>query len=445
MIMVADAADRHGWEPLRLWKKDLQGAFNLLWFAPAAVHLLAFLLTAQLVVIHLAGMFGWTAMPHAFDVVTRYVRALVRHVIHQSSAADMYVDDIVGVSHQSHIESDMLRTDAAVRGLLGPEAIAVHKDETGRSLDWIGWSVDLDTRRVTLSRRNLLRTIYAFFNCELSNVFTLQAVERLASLASRCSTLARQMRPYTKSLYDCAALYASNHQRRHLSAAAKVDVLMWRTFLIAVHFDPVRVARPIMSFRSTPPTIIIEYDASLSAFGVGVSTLAPTPPHRMLGFAALPAPFAATVDSSFQNSYEYLAVVLGLLLARRAHLRSFSYVLAGDSISSLHWARNDRAASTLARRANIAFTLLSCDIDASVAETVHVPGTENVVYDGLSRGATAAAVHLDSDLQVHLSPEHPITRFLAICDPALPLVSHDDHLFLSADLLALLADPLFYA
>jgi hypothetical protein len=356
----------------------------------------------------------------------------------------MYVDDIVGVSHHSHLQSDMTRTDAAVRGLLGPDAIAVHKDETGRALDWIGWSVDLDTRCVTLSRRNLLRTVYAFFSCEVSDPFTLQTVERLASLASRCSTLARQMRPYTKSLYDCAAMYTSHHQRRHLTAAARVDILMWRTLLIAVHFDTVRVARPIESFRPSPPTVLIEYDASLSAFGVGVSILAPAPPHRMLGFTALNAPFEPTVDSSFQNSYEYLAVVLGLLLARRAHLRSFTYVLAGDSVSSLRWARNDRAASTLARRANIAFTLLSCDIDASVADTIHVPGHENVVYDGLSRGATAAAVKLDPALQVYLPPNHPITQFIALCDPSLPLVSHDAHLSLSADLLALLADPCFY-
>jgi hypothetical protein len=188
----------------------------------------------------------------------------------------------------------------------------------------------------------------------------------------------------------------------------------------------------------------IEYDASLSAFGVGISLITPTPPHNLLAFTALTAPFAPTTDSSYQNSYEYLAVLLGLLLARRAHLRSFTYILLGDSVSSLHWAQNDRASSSLARRANIAFTLLACDIDASVAETIHVPGIVNTVYDGLSRGATAAAVHLDAALQVHLTASHPITRFLAQCDPALPLLSHDDHLALSATLLDLLADPSFY-
>ena len=50
---------------------------------------------------------------------------------------------------------------------------------------------------------------------------------------------------------------------------------------------------------------------------------------------------------------EFLAVILGLLLAWRSNIRHFHYQLHGDSISSLAWAKADRVNSTLARRANI--------------------------------------------------------------------------------------------
>ena len=39
-------------------------------------------------------------------------------------------------------------------------------------------------------------------------------------------------------------------------------------------------------------------------------------PRTMLGFAVLPYPFVATTDSSFQNTYEYLAILLGLLMSK---------------------------------------------------------------------------------------------------------------------------------
>lgn len=435
MRMVLSMAARHGWDDLLLWKKDLQGAFNLLWIHPAHCARLAFLLSASLVVIHISGMFGWTGMPYVFDVVTRCLRYLVRLAI--TGASDMYVDDVMGVSTRANAAADMAACDATIRGLLGPHSVAANKDELGRSLDFIGWQVDLDSRRVTISHRNFLRTIHAFFGFDLSAAITLTRVQCLASLASRCSMLARQMRPFTRALHECAAQYSNPIQRRRLSATAKADVCLWRAFLVASHLDPLRVSRPITSFATREPTVRIEYDSSLSAFAVGVSTLHSGQPQLRV-FAVAESPFAPTTEARFQNTYEFLAVVLGLLLMRHLGLRSQAYSLHGDSISSLTWAASDRTASALARRANIGFTIVATDIDALVSDTVHVPGKLNTVYDGLSRGVDAATLGLDPALQLHLPPTHPFLHYLALCDPVLPLVTPDEHLTLAAAFLQLL-------
>lgn len=442
MCMVSAAADEHGWDSILLWKKDLQGAFNLLWFAPTMVHLLAFLLTNDVVVIHLAGMFGWVGMPFAFEVITRCLRILVAAVISGRSA--MYVDDLMAVSHRSRLHSDTSAADHAICGLLGPSAVAAGKDESGRALDWIGWHVNLDTKCVTLSQRNLCLTTYAFFSFDLEQRLTLSQVQRMASLASRCSLLARQMRPYTKALYDCASLYASSHIARRLSGPATSDVCMWRAFLVAAHFDCERLARPIVSFLPRAASVRMEYDASLTAFAVGVSVLDGAR-VRLLAFAALASPFPATEESRLQNTYEFLAVVLGLLLARRCRLANFSYDLLGDNVSSLRWASTDRAASSLARTANIALTVLASDIDAVVASTIHVPGVDNVTYDRLSRGASALDVGLDPTLQVHLPSHHPIAQYIALCNPLTDVPTATAHLQLTAALGVILADPSFYS
>lgn len=438
MHMVLRATEQYGWEEVVLWKKDLQGAFNLLWFRPADAHLLAFLLTSQLVVLHLAGMFGWVGMPFVFDVVTRCLRAIVRSVIR--GHADMYVDDLMAISRRSDLTSDMAAADSSIRALLGPHAVAPSKDESGRTLDWIGWSIDLDTRLVSLSHRNYLRTVYAFFFVDVTAPISLNHVQRMASLASRCSTLTRQMRPFTKALYDCAAMYSNGHQLRRLSALARADVEMWRWFLLAVHLDPARIARPIASFANRETDLLIQYDSSLSAFAVGVSTVRGDS-VSLLAFATVRSPFARTTDSRYQNTYEYLAVVLGLLLVHRAGIRCCAYSLHGDSVSSLQWASQDRAASTLARRANIAFTTIACEVDALVADTVHVPGVANTVYDGLSRGLSAHAVGLDPTKEVELPAEHPIYRYISLCDPTTPILTSTDHINLAAEFLRLLSDP----
>ncbi|KAJ1428579.1 hypothetical protein B484DRAFT_396717, partial [Ochromonadaceae sp. CCMP2298] len=128
MLMVLRAVELYGWDNIILWKKDLQGAFTLLWFRPADAHLLAFPLTDNIVAFHLAGMFGWVGMPFVFQVFTRALIALVAHVI--LGLCSMYVDDIMAVSTLADVDRDMTRTDAVINGLLGPQAIAKHKDES---------------------------------------------------------------------------------------------------------------------------------------------------------------------------------------------------------------------------------------------------------------------------------------------------------------------------
>lgn len=81
--MNLTSADLHGFDlhNLILWKKDLKGAFNLLNYNPDYCKWIAFLLTDDIVVIHFTGLFGWIGMPHAFQVLTRVLQALCRHII----------------------------------------------------------------------------------------------------------------------------------------------------------------------------------------------------------------------------------------------------------------------------------------------------------------------------------------------------------------------------
>jgi hypothetical protein len=121
--MVLTAADVHGWDQLILWKKDLKGAFNLLNYNPAFCKLFAFPLSDGVTMIHMAGLFGWIGMPHAFQVLTRSLQALCTHII--LGLCYWYVDDLMAVSTISSYLTDSTRVDNSVQHLLGETKISV--------------------------------------------------------------------------------------------------------------------------------------------------------------------------------------------------------------------------------------------------------------------------------------------------------------------------------
>jgi hypothetical protein len=139
--------------------------------------------------------------------------------------------------------------------------------------------------------------------------------------------------------------------------------------------------------------------------------------NRLVTYTALQLPFNVDNDSSNQNTMEFTAIVLGLLLAWRANLSNFYYDLHGDNRSSLAWAKSDRVNSVLARRANIIFTTLSMHLNANLAEAEHVPGVLNTVFDGLSRNVSPQELGLDPLLMYNATADDAIIRIVNLCNP----------------------------
>jgi hypothetical protein len=180
------------WEQVALFKMDLKGAYNLISFKTRFCKLFAVEMVGALVIIFLCGLFGWSATPAAFQVVTRAIVYELGQALYGDAV--MYVDDIVAVTDVTHLESDVAAARGICTGLLGDRAVADHKTETtaggeARRIDVIGYTLDLDKQVVTLSRRNCLKTIYAFFRVDTRRPVAVSTVQQLASLASRYSAI----------------------------------------------------------------------------------------------------------------------------------------------------------------------------------------------------------------------------------------------------------------
>jgi len=423
VLMVLTAVDIHGWSNLLLWKKDLKGAFNLLNYNPAYCRLFAFLLSDDMVMIHLAGLFGWIGMPHAFQVLTRSLQAMCSHII--SGLCHWYVDDLMAVSHVASQQHDSDVVDVNVQQLLGEGSIAKNKSFSARQLEFLGWIFDLDTQTITLCDRNLHKLIHALFSFTTNSKISVAHVQRIASLTSRASMLNPHMRSYTHELHIITSGYTQPHVKFALSLLAQSDIMMWRSFVLILVADPTKLSRSMESFRPKDPFYCFKYDASLERIAVGVFLMSD---DSLVAFAAVDLPFVVTDEARRQNTMEFIAIVFGLLLCWRLQLAHFHYDLHGDSMSSLAWARHSRVNSVIARRSNIIFTTLSMHLDSHVATTQHVPGTLNTVFDGLSRNKTPSEVGLDISKMYNADDDTSILKFLQLCDPDAVIDDLESHL-----------------
>lgn len=436
--MILAMVEEHGWDNIELWKMDLKAAFTLMWFKEQVVQRLAFELTEGFTMIHIAGFFGWTGTPFAFEAITRVLRHYVGALLQGKLC--MYVDDLLACSLKTQRQGDMQTARDAITRLLGSNAVEDKKSEWGRVLEALGWRINLDTRTVTMSDLNLAKTLYAFYTVREDRPVEVRVIEGLASRASRCATVCRAMRPYKAALYRALrGLNRNAHTHVVLSEEAQVDVWMWRAYLAAIECDPLRMERALTTFVTEAPQLVICFDASLEGYGIGICTIPQEGAQgdvwgNLIAYTALKVPFAirdqtTRSESSYQNHCEFVAVVIGMWLAGRMGYKNVSYILKGDSVSALTWAKDDRADSDICRKASICFSLLSIHLGMSVADIVHIPGIDNIICDGLSRGIDASDLGLPREKFIDFYSDEAGMEYLTQCDPLTSVGGVEQHVY----------------
>jgi hypothetical protein len=146
--------------------------------------------------------------------------------------------------------------------------VEYEKTEEGRKLDTIGWTICIDTQRVGLARKNMLKTFYGLINLNEREPVSLLELQQVASWAARYSLVCRQLRPFTRALYSCIQHYTNKYVKVKLSEDAVNTVNMWRYLFICLEINPKKYERAISSFHDYPSTIFLEYDASLTGVGI---------------------------------------------------------------------------------------------------------------------------------------------------------------------------------
>lgn len=386
VAMVLRVAEEEGWDNIILYKMDLRSAFSLLQILPEDVGLSAFELTNGLTLIQATGWFGWTGMPGTFQVVTRTLVTTAREQPGFTGELDMFVDDILGACRISHVNSNLSILHGMLTGILGSDAVEGDKTIAKRCLDWIGWAIDLDNRTVSVAKHNMLKTLYGFFTVDTTEPILLRELQTLASWSARYALVCRFMRPHTSTLFDALKPYRGrSHIKLPLSMATVVCIHLWRACLVLIELQAAQFARCLLSFRPQQPRLRIEYDASLSGVGILVNIISPDGQEHPWKALSCPLPYALQDDSSYQNSVEFIAVVLGVAGIAKFGVCNADIAIRGDNRSSLSWSLHESFKSPRIRNASVVFTFVGIDFDLRISEADHVAGVTNTTTDGWSR------------------------------------------------------------
>lgn len=445
-IRVKESDPDLQWTELRIWKMDLRGAYTLLSFRPEDAGLFGMLLTGNLVYFQIAGIFGWTGTPAAFQVVTRAICWELKYALKSSTL--MYVDDIIGVCLAKDVVADLRLTRDICTSLLGSSAVADDKTEIGRRLDIIGYTVDLDLKIVSIAKKNHLAALHGFIGTDLTKRLNLRTAQRIASWGTRYGTICRVMRPF------CGALNCLTWGRKdpyalfHITPEATVAIQCWRAMLCLVRHREAEFTRTIESFVPTIPSLTAEFDASLSGAGL-IWYVTEDGAEVARGVSAVDLTFLGFgTDSSFQNLSEFIGAILAVMGQIALGLSGENISLRGDSITALTWSITERVRGTRVTNASMVWTLLCVAAGINVQTVTHIAGVDNKNCDRLSRLGThstasvsteAAGMGLRGVRIVNMNEDESVMRLLRLCDPRRTMGTEEEFVLFWSEVRAAIA------
>ena len=381
----------------------------------------------------LGGVFGLTSMPFAFNVITQAIVWELNNRLLQGDM-DQFVDDGIVISLDDEEEEDIRRARGFLKGLLGPNAIAEHKFIRCPVIIFIGYQMDIKTWLVSISRRNILKAIYAFGTVDLTpgTMIPIKKIQQLASLGSRYGYICHTIRPFVRVLYQA---YTGRTRMRAttLTEQARAVTRTFRNMFVLLGLRGDTFARSFDSFTSRPHTWVGEFDASLAGVGIIWFRVHSDGMEQAVAYSSLDiSQYQFGQDASFQNTAEYIASVLvawGLELLGES---GQPILLRGDSVSALTWARRGVTRSDRAIPAAVMWNQFLMVKDVQVVDTVHLSHEHNSRTDILSRGGTWGDV-LAEDSSKYKSSLPRTCRFinlqgsplLALLDPGVEIDSEE--------------------
>ena len=208
-----------------------------------------------------------------------------------------------------------------------------------------------------------------------------------------------------------------------MSQEAQVTLRLWKCFFVMLEVNPVRFARDILSFTLSQPSYTIEYDASLTGIGIIIFRIEPDQTEVEWKVIQHNFNFNLSGESRFQNTVEFIALVVGEAVLSALGVQDVAVRCRGDNRSSLSWGIDENYRSDLGRKAALIFTAVGIQSNIYIEEAVHIAGSINVRCDQLSRSYKTPTELGFSQNQIITSAI--VSKVCEFCNPTITDVGYE--------------------
>jgi hypothetical protein len=137
--------------------------------------------------------------------------------------------------------------------------------------------------------------------------------------------------------------------------------------------------------------------------------------------------FDLSGDSSYQNTCEFLAVVVAFFILGKMGFRDVTLLVVGDSMTSNHWCAAERYKGKSAHRAALIFTIIATHFNYWVFDTEWICSSDNSEMDMLSRGGEIPRSMYQNEEQIlHFGQMREVLALVGSCNPLLPEMDWTD-------------------
>jgi hypothetical protein len=340
----------------------------------------------------------------------------------------MYADDIMGISKQVDTVDNLAKIKTFVENVFGKGALSEAKTISNLTeLVMIGYSVNIITKTVRMSEQNRWKTIRILFRVNENDSMTVLDLMRVASYASRYSKICPLMTPYSSHIYSNVRWRTNIYAiviAEDISIECKQAIQLWRIVIAMMELrkEDSRFYRTFESFIGLQHTQYkIEFDASLTGAGIIVSKQINNA-WTILRIASIS--YTDQYDfskqqyqSSNQNACEFIAAILGTIMAITLGARNGVITLVGDSTTALRWAEEWRFRSGPSSNAAVLYVALGLKYNIRLNETIFVRGEDNTICDALSRGTHPKSLGFQDKKLFSCYDSTYVGQALKLCDP----------------------------
>lgn len=411
-----------------LFKNDITSAFSQLSFECNTVPCMATVITEELAMIHLSGVFGLNSMPIVWACIGNALLNVIKKRF--TGCLHLYVDDFMGLSTKDNAMEDQSIIINTINGVFNnPTADAISKRiSPSTNADLIGFHIDIIHETIRPCDRAIEKLLYYFTFSNQDDKYSKKDFEGFHSRADKYSQTILGMRPFVNCFSNFATTFKSDniYIKKKMSSSVKLSFVIWQYVALLCYEKPLIMSVPLYLFnKSRQPDYILWSDASY--IGIGVAIYSNT--NTLLAYTQVEFPFKSLEfkHSRYQNAREYVGYFVALFFfhIKYPFLLHPNIMWINDNTQALHWAERNRCNSLVTQIVHIITSWFSIMIGVPDPQVYHIPGISMENIDNLSRFLPHS---FPKDLFYDISKNNVLNEFLLLLDfsKSSPLQNHVD-------------------